>query len=213
MMNNSSFGDSMNNSNNKIKNISFEKVRLSSMLRHEMQVESNQKNHLLDALKKSLFTNTLFNGSMCKFKDNDFTNILNDSSLAVGGILKNELATQKELFDYEEEHRTIPADFNLYEYIKNDKNKEIDHFMNAEEFKIRKLNQRERKRAIRKYLNKKEKRRDLGSIRYHIRKDLAIKRKRHKGKFVRNKRIDLKAAAKEFHQDMLEKELNLLKFN
>ena len=203
----------MNNSNNKLKNISFEKVRLSSMLRNEMQVENNKKNHLLDALKKSLFTNTIFNSSVYKFKDNDFNNILNDSSLAVGGILKNELTTQKELFEFEEEHKAIPADFNLYEYLKNDNNKEIDKFMTEEEFKIRKLNKRERKRSIKKYLNKKAKRRDLGSIRYHIRKDLAIKRKRHKGKFVKNQRIDLTTAAQEFHQDMLAKELNLLKFN
>lgn len=53
---------------------------------------------------------------------------------------------------------------------------------------------RKRKRAIEKYKNKKERRKSADFIRYKIRKNLAEKRKRYKGKFVKNKKIDLKKA-------------------
>ena len=55
-----------------------------------------------------------------------------------------------------------------------------------------------RKKAIEKYKLKKKARKKSNFIRYKVRKNLAEKRRRHKGKFIKNKKIDMKEAMKEF---------------
>ena len=58
-----------------------------------------------------------------------------------------------------------------------------------------------RKKAIEKYKKKKLQRKNSNFIRYKVRKNLAEKRKRHKGKFIKNKKIDMQKAMKEFLQE------------
>lgn len=61
--------------------------------------------------------------------------------------------------------------------------------------KIKKFSNAQRVDSIRRYHEKKNKRKSPTYIRYKIRQDLAGQRIRHKGKFVKNQRIDLKKAA------------------
>ena len=61
--------------------------------------------------------------------------------------------------------------------------------------KIKKFSNSQRVASIRRYHEKKNKRKSPTYIRYKIRQDLAGQRIRHKGKFVKNQRIDLKKAA------------------
>lgn len=49
--------------------------------------------------------------------------------------------------------------------------------------------------SIARYLDKKNKRNTVSQVRYKIRQDLASKRLRVKGKFVKNKRVDLRLVA------------------
>ena len=59
-------------------------------------------------------------------------------------------------------------------------------------------NKYQRKRAIRKYVSKKSNRKSPKFIRYKVRQELAENRGRHRGKFIKRKRVDLKKAHKEF---------------
>lgn len=86
-----------------------------------------------------------------------------------------------------------------------DEKAEIEAVLSAN---IRKLNQQQRNRAIAKYHNKKDKRKNSAYIRYKIRQDLAGQRVRNKGKFVRNQRVDLKKLAEEFMKGYLNRATN-----
>lgn len=86
-----------------------------------------------------------------------------------------------------------------------DEKAEIEAVLSAN---IRKLNQQQRNRAIAKYHNKKDKRKNSAYIRYKIRQDLAGQRVRNKGKFVRNQRVDLKKLAEEFMKGDLNRATN-----
>lgn len=59
-------------------------------------------------------------------------------------------------------------------------------------------NKYQRKRAIKKYIEKKPKRKNAKFIRYKVRQELAENRGRLRGKFIKRKRIDLKKAHEDF---------------
>lgn len=78
-----------------------------------------------------------------------------------------------------------------------------------------------RQKAIKKYKQKKNQRKNSNFIRYKVRKNLAEKRKRFKGKFVKNEKIDMKKAMQDFLKekvtlkkgDYIYEELKNLKIN
>lgn len=70
----------------------------------------------------------------------------------------------------------------------------------------------QRKRAIQKYKEKKLNRKNSTYVRYKIRKDLAEKRKRHKGKFIKKKKINLKKAFNDYIENKkINKDMKKLK--
>lgn len=89
--------------------------------------------------------------------------------------------------------------------LADDERTEIETMLSTN---IRKLNQQQRNRAIAKYHNKKDKRKNSAYIRYKIRQDLAGQRVRNKGKFVRNQRVDLKKLAEEFMKGLIKRATN-----
>ncbi len=72
---------------------------------------------------------------------------------------------------------------------------EKKNLMAAISSRIRKFSSAQRVSSISRYQEKKNKRKSHTYIRYQIRQDLAGQRVRHKGKFVKNKRMNLKLAA------------------
>lgn len=53
----------------------------------------------------------------------------------------------------------------------------------------------DRQQSIQKYKIKKQRRKMVYKIRYKVRQDLAIKRLRNKGKFIKSKKLDIRTAA------------------
>ena len=74
---------------------------------------------------------------------------------------------------------------------------ERNNLLSAISTKIKKFTKAQRLDSIRRYAEKKNKRKSPTYIRYKIRQDLAGQRKRNKGKFVRNRRVDLAKVAEE----------------
>lgn len=80
----------------------------------------------------------------------------------------------------------------LSDFFSEHQIREITAFSGA---KIKKLTADQKLVSISRYLDKKNKRNTVSQVRYKIRQDLASKRLRVKGKFVKNKRVDLRLVA------------------
>lgn len=187
-----------NSLDSKIENMSFDRVRLASMNESDLRRKSGQQNQLLEALKKSLYCSTAYQASLRELVDAELMDVLEDSSLLGNQILRNELRPkQPEVKDVER----VPAEFDLLEYIKEEtkspQNKYAEQYLPPSTPRVKKLSKTERQKAIDVYLEKKNNRKKIGHVRYQVRKDLAVNRKRFKGKFIKDKKIDLKRAAKE----------------
>lgn len=118
----------------------------------------------------------------------------------------------------------ISENFDLLDYLKrNLKKNNLPGFVWGifDEIKKEKFiyGNTRRHRAIKKYKQKKNQRKNSNFIRYKVRKNLAEKRKRFKGKFIKNEKIDMKKAMQDFikeqkhddyGQEQLEKDLRNL---
>lgn len=128
--------------------------------------------------------------------------------------LLNELRTTNDL-DYESFQEkvktTVPLsylpNFNLesdfYENVvalRDLADDQKQSILSAINTKIKKFSSVQKQVAIQRYREKKDKRKSPAYIRYKIRQDLAGQRTRNKGKFVKNRRMDLQKAA-----DLLER--------
>ena len=80
----------------------------------------------------------------------------------------------------------------LLEYFSEHQIREVTAFSGE---KIKKLTPEQKLLSIARYMDKKTKRNTVSQVRYKIRQDLASKRLRVKGKFVKNKRVDLRLVA------------------
>ncbi len=210
---NSNFSIPRDNSNFNIHNISHGRIsEEESSEIQETKEETGSCGNLLTALKKSLYQNSLITGTISALKDSVLLDLIEDSKLGSNFILKNELTHQMNMLKIEEESEKIPANFNLVDYLKRrDRQDEFESFIEIGTMRIKKLTKLEKKNSISKYLSKKHRRKSKGFIRYQVRKDLDLKRKRHKGKFIKNNKIDLKRAAELYLQQELKENLEKLK--
>lgn len=111
----------------------------------------------------------------------------------------------------------ISENFDLLDFLaKHNKKSGLPSFVKGifEEIKREKIiyGNIRRQRAIKKYKQKKNQRKNSNFIRYKVRKNLAEKRKRFKGKFIKNEKIDMKKAMQDFikeqkHEDFGQKQL------
>lgn len=209
----SNFSIPRDNSNFNIHNISHGRIsEEESEEAHETKEESSYCNNLLTALKKSLYQNNLITGTFNALTDSVLLDLIEDSDLGSNFILKNELTHQMNMLRIEEESEKVPANFSLVEHMRGEKSSEqLEDYIEIGMMRIKKLSKHEKQSSISKYLSKKQRRKSKGYIRYQVRKDLAVKRKRHKGKFIKNNKIDLKRAAEMYLQKELNQNLQDLK--
>lgn len=145
-----------------------------------------------------------------KNADQDFKKLLNTNILQK--VLKEKETTLnsiliKEVSNFiEEEKRTrkrrrVKAGFDLFSSIINselDKHPFLSKYLNIAKTDLYRFSAFKRKKAISIYTAKKLKRKELGFVRYKRRKELASKRLRFKGKFLKKPKVDLAKVAREF---------------
>lgn len=196
-----------NSLDSKIENMSFDRVRLASLNESDVKRKSNQQNMLLEALKKSLYCGTAYQASLRELVDEELMGVLTDSTLLGNQILRKELSERPVVENIDNK---VPADFDLYEFIRNESRnqqlKDAEQYLVLSTPRVKKLSKNERQRAIDVYLEKKNGRQKIGHVRYQVRKDLAVSRKRFKGKFIKDKKIDLKKAAQNLMKNDLIKD-------
>lgn len=136
-------------------------------------------------------------------KENILHLVFRDHHTLINKLLARELLN---FIDYEKRNRKrkkVRANFDLIDRILVDDEKNggnlIDHLEICRPLG-RRFNFREKRRAVESYLVKKRKRKDSNYIRYRVRKELACKRLRFKGKFIKKPKIDLKEMALEFEK-------------
>ena len=95
--------------------------------------------------------------------------------------------------------RRVAAGFCLRTEIEREGGKGRELVERLEEGVVR-YGYRERKRAVESYLVKKRKRKDSNFVRYRVRKELACKRLRFRGKFIKKPKVDLAKMALEFRE-------------
>lgn len=194
-----------------LNNISFEGVNGRPLV-NEVNEKNESQNSLLIALKKSLYCNSTLTGEIDYFGDKELLELINNNSLNCNPVLKNELNRQESLFKKEEEKPKRNSSFSLFNFSgDNSGTKIFRDFFSCGIMRIKKLSKKEQQKAIDRYLNKKQRRKKRDFIRYQVRKDLAVKRKRHRGKFMKHEKVDLKRAAELFMQGELSKRISELK--
>ena len=209
-----------------LQNISYE-----SRARMEAPAESptppkrrapRSKNVLLVALQKSLHSNCFATGQANGFSTGQldkigrkmFHSIVKDPGLVCGQILRNELQTEVARNREEESRHKVPSGFCLVKVLRSGGDfSRYKEYLDPAILRTKRLSKASKHESIRNYLRKKERRKKNTSIRYQIRKDLAIKRKRHKGKFIKSSKIDLKKAVELYNEKELSKGLSQLNLN
>lgn len=119
-------------------------------------------------------------------------------------------AEKKKSGGFEEEKSGITAnkrkesyeDFNLESDVRNNivhweafTDADRRKYLGILNYKIKKLGRLNKPESIKRYLDKKKRRKFVCQIKYKIRQDLACKRMRNKGKFVKSSKMDLITAA------------------
>ena len=177
------------------------------------------KNILLTALQKSLHNNCFSTGQITGLSTNQldkigkkmFNTIVKDPKLVCNQILRNELQTQVELNKEAENRNKIPSSFCLLRIIKCEEDfTKYKEYLDPVILRVKRLSKTGKQQSIQNYLRKRDKRKRNTSIRYQVRKDLAVKRKRHKGKFIKSEKIDLQKAVQLFNEKELSKDLSQL---
>ena len=135
-----------------------------------------------------------------RIRKKQLTVILSDDTIKTNQILRGEV---EKLIEYESDIRhkeRANANFDLLLVLKSNKQQidsELDRFIEIGKSVNRRLSPYERKKAINLYRKKKKNRKNLSYIRYNVRKELANKRLRYKGKFIKKPRINLQSIVTE----------------
>lgn len=135
-----------------------------------------------------------------RIRKKQLTVILSDDTIKTNQILRGEV---EKLIEYESEIRhkeRANANFDLLFVLKANKKQidsELDRFIEIGKPINLRLSPHERRKAIHIYKKKKKNRKNLSYIRYSVRKELASKRLRHKGKFIKKPRINLQTIINE----------------
>ena len=126
--------------------------------------------------------------------------ILTDDEIATNQILLGEVGR---LVEYENKmmySKRANANFDLLVVLKahqKESDTELDQYIEIGKSINCRFCPFDRQRAIFLYKQKKKNRRNLSYIRYTVRKELASKRLRYKGKFIKKPRLDLQSIVNE----------------
>lgn len=213
---------SKNKSDLNLKNSSCEKFnqeQREKRIEPIMEVESEcgntvkkpSHNKLLGALKRSLCNNNVLTGAVNGFGGDELFSLIDNHKLLNNPILQNELITQELFMKHEEQNNKVSANFNLLTHLRQTVEGENERYVEYAIMRVKKLTKREKRKSIQVYLEKKNNRKRKKFIRYQVRKDLAVKRKRFKGKFVKNNKMNLQIAVQEYMQGELSKNLDELR--
>ena len=134
-----------------------------------------------------------------------FQELLEDERVYINSILIKEI---EGFIKFEKEikrKKRVKANFDLVESVLNeltDTNASVlGFFIELSRGSLNRYKFMDKKKAISKYLTKKKRRKDFRFIRYHVRKELAGKRLRHRGKFIKKPKVDLAQIARELNSE------------
>jgi hypothetical protein len=130
--------------------------------------------------------------------------LLEDRCTGTNKLLINELKALIEYESKQKKKRRVNASFDLLDLFREDVIVDkggIGAYLNIVKPKLVKFGYHHRKQAIENYLIKKKKRKEFGYIRYKVRRELASKRVRCKGKFVKKPKVNLELMAQQYYRD------------
>ena len=129
--------------------------------------------------------------------------LMMDRSIGTNSLLISELKTLIDFEKRQKKRRRVNASFDLMDIFKGDvlvEDEGMSKYLHIARPVLGKFNYYQRKQAIENYLIKKKKRKEFGYIRYKVRRELASKRVRCKGKFVKKPKVNLMLMAKEYNK-------------
>lgn len=172
-------------------------------------VKDNNSQHNYNSLAESL--EKIINSSItpkslnfnCGFDKETLKNFICNGEVKINELLLREI-NKTIVYDQKLQRRIrVNSGFDLLGELTTESESEaseLSKYIKISTINLRRFSYVERQKAIKKYLSKKEKRKDFSFIRYTVRKELAKKRLRFKGKFVRKPKVDLKVMADDFEK-------------
>lgn len=131
--------------------------------------------------------------------------ILDNKQLFINTLLIKELNFFISFEKNMKRRKRIKANFDLIrsviEEIREENASVLGFYVELSKPLFNRYNYMDKKRAIKKYRAKRDKRKDPSQKRYRQRKELANKRLRHRGKFIKKPKLDLEKIAKEFEKE------------
>lgn len=137
-------------------------------------------------------------------RDNMFKEVINDESIYINQLLTKELNTFIKFEKNLRKKKRVKSGFclmdSLIKTMKDENASVLGFYLEVAKPYFNKYNYIEKKRAIGKYLLKKKERRHFNLHKGKERKEMADKRLRCKGKFIKKPKINLEEVAKEFER-------------
>lgn len=144
--------------------------------------------------------------NLTKVIDNGMVrSILDNKQLFINTLLIKELNFFISFEKNMKRRKRIKANFDLIrsviEEIREENASVLGFYVELSKPLFNRYNYMDKKRAIKKYRAKRDKRKDPSHKRYRQRKELANKRLRYRGKFIKKPKLDLEKIAKEFEKE------------
>ena len=155
---------------------------------------------LINELESVLKGQTSLKDLQMILNENILKQVLIEDSPYMNCILKKEIDSLIQSIKLRKRRRKVNAGFCLIDsvLISNEDEHKYRQYLRMAYMGNIQYSKEKKKKAIAKYIVKKERRKNRYYIRYKIRKECASKRLRHKGKFIKAPKIDLTEIAKEF---------------